>query len=65
VTVAGPVARGTSTDSSTDSEAMPTALPFTGPGRLTVQLTLGGGLVLLGGALTMAAGRKGTFAPAR
>ena len=61
VTVTGPVPQ----DTTAGSEAMPTALPFTGPGRLTVQLTLGGGLVLLGGAMTIVAGRKGTFAPSR
>jgi hypothetical protein len=40
----------------------PTALPFTGPGRLYVQLTLGAGLVLLGVGLTSAAGAKRAFA---
>jgi len=59
--VTGPAAR----DTTADAQAVPTALPFTGPGRLTVQLTLGAGLVLLGGAVTVAAGTKRTSAPSR
>jgi hypothetical protein len=38
-----------------------TVLPFTGPGRLSVQLTVGSGLVLLGVVLTAATRPKGTL----
>jgi hypothetical protein len=41
----------------------PTALPFTGPGRLPVQLGLGGGLVLMGAGIVAMTRTKGTSAP--
>jgi len=46
---------------STTSVGEPTVLPFTGPGRLSAQVTLGAGLVLLGAGLTMVTRPKGTL----
>ena len=64
VTVTAPAARP-QTVTAPVAGATPTALPFTGPGRLTVELGLGAGLVLLGGVMTIGARTKGTFAPLR
>ena len=55
-TVRAPRTTTTRTSSGTSgSVGEATVLPFTGPGRLAVQVTVGGGLVLLGGFVMVAA----------
>ena len=50
-----PAAPSSTAGSSVDTQFQPTALAFTGPGRLAVQLSVGGGLVLVGGFVMVAA----------
>ncbi|MCA1711844.1 MAG: hypothetical protein LC789_09520 [Actinobacteria bacterium] len=55
VTVTPRTRRTVRTATPTTSPAGPTVLPFTGPGRLELQLTVGGALVLAGAVVTVAA----------
>ena len=64
VTVTAPAARP-QTVTGPAATAAPTALPFTGPGRLATQLTAGVGLVLVGGVLTGSVRTKRTMTPLR